>query len=327
MLEAGVWPFIRQRPYSVVANPLDVPKAIFISAFNSAPLAPDNDFIVHGHGELFQLGLDAIAKLTNGVVNLNVSGKNKASGVFTNSKNVEINTVSGPHPAGNVGIQIHHIDPINKDEKIWYLEPQSVLIIGSLFKEGIFDPTRVVALAGSQVSKPKYYKTTIGISIKSILTDNSIAENSRFISGDPLTGTQIEEEGYLGFYDDQITVLPEGGDPEFMGWAAPGFNKFSLSRTFTSWLSNKAYNLNTAINGEHRAFVMSGQYEKVFPMDIYPVHLIKAILVNDIELMENLGIYEVAPEDFALCEFACTSKTDVQKIVREGLDLVQKECG
>lgn len=328
LLESGIWPFIRQRPYSVVANPDDMPKSIFISAFNSAPLAPDNDFILHGHGELFQLGLDAVAKLTEGAVHLNVHADLKSSGVFTNSKNAQINEISGPHPSGNVGVQIHHIDPLNKGEKIWYLDPQNVLTIGALFKNGTLDATRVLTLCGSETEKPKYFKTVWGACTKNILAENVNEGNNRIICGNVLTGTKISSEGYLGFYDDQITVIPEGDEPEFMGWLSPGFDKFSMSRTFFSWLMpNKSYALNTGMHGEERAFVLTGQYEKVFPMDIYPVHLLKAMIVEDVELMENLGIYEVAPEDFALCEYACTSKINVQQIVREGLDLVQTECG
>ena len=328
LLDSGCWPFIRQRPYSVVADPNETPKAIFISAFDSSPMAPDNDFVVHGKGEVFQKGLDVIKQLTNGKVHLNISKSANRSEVFTQAKGVQINTISGPHPAGNVGVQIHHIDPINKGERVWYLNPQDVLIIGSLFQEGKFKADRIVALTGSEVSKPKYFKTTIGASVKNILQDNVQAGNNRVISGNALTGEKISSEGFIGFYDSQITVLPEGDKEEFFGWLIPSPKKFSLSRTFFSWMTpGKEYRLSTISNGEERAYVVSGEYEKVFPMDIYPVHLIKAIMVEDVELMENLGIYEVAPEDFALCEFACTSKIDVQTIVREGLDLVQKECG
>lgn len=328
LLSSGVWPLIRQRPYSNIANPFDKPKSIFISGFKSAPLATDVDFILHGQGELFQFGINAISKLTDGKVHLNLHADHKATGVLSNCKGVQINKFSGPHPSGNVGIQIHHVDPINKGEKVWYMDSQTVLTIGALFKDGIYDATRIVALTGSQVKKPKYYKTVIGVSLKNLLADQVEIGNNRIISGDVLSGTKTSSESYLGFYDDQITVIPEGVTPEFMGWLAPGTEKFSLSKTFFSWLTpNKEYDLTTALNGEERAFVMSGQYENVLPMDIYPVHLLKAILAEDIEQMENLGIYEVAPEDFALCEYSCTSKIDVQHIVRKGLDLIEKECG
>jgi len=328
LLKSGCWPFIRQRPYDVIANPTDTPKSIFISAFDSSPLAPDNDFIVHGNGEIFQIGLDAIRKLTEGKVHLNINAKGKASDVFNNSKGVQINKISGPHPAGLVGVQIHKIDPINKGEKVWYLTPQDVLTIGRLFKEGKFDASRIVAVCGSQVKTPKYFKMLMGQSVSSIINGNVDTEKTRFISGNPLTGSQVTKEGHLGFYDYQFTAIPEGGEGEFFGWIAPGFDKFSLSRTFFSWLMpGKEYDLNTSMNGEERAYVMTGQYEKVFPFDIYPVQLVKAMIIKDIELMESLGVYEVAPEDFALCEYACTSKINVQSIVREGLDLVRAECG
>jgi len=327
LLKSGIWPNIRQRPFEIIANPDNNPKSIFISAFDSAPLGPDNDFLLHGHGEEFQKGLDAIAMLTSGKVHLNVKAGSTTSKVFSNSKNVQINQVSGPHPAGNVGVQIHHIDPINKGEVVWHLSPQAVLTIGRLFLEGRYNASRTIALAGSEVKKGKYFKTVVGGSIKHMVTGNIHEGNLRYISGNPLTGASIPADGYIGFYDSQVTVLPEGNKMEFLGWVTPGLHKFSMSRTFLSWLMpGKEYNLNTNLNGESRAYVVTGEYEKVMPMDIFPVHLIKSIMIGDIEQMENLGIYEVAEEDFALCEFVCTSKTNVQEIIREGLDLVREEC-
>lgn len=326
MLKAGVWPFVRQKPYDIVANPTSIPKAIFISAFNSAPLGIDNDFALYGMEELFQKGLDFIVKLTEGKTHLNIDGNTNSSKVFTAAKGVEINKVSGPHPAGNVGVQIHHIDPINKGDVVWYLQPQDVIAIARLFTEGKYDVSRIVALCGSEVEKPRYYRTIAGAQISNMLADNTASDNYRVVSGDVLTGTQIASDGCLGFYDTQLTVLPEGNEAEFMGWLLLGLQKFSASKTFLSWLSpSKKYKLDTNMHGEERAYVMTGQYEKVLPMDIYPMHLIKAIMIEDIELMENLGIYEVSPEDFALCEFVCTSKMEVQSIIREGLDLVRKE--
>lgn len=331
MMAAGLWACIRQRPVDIIANPKETPKAIFISAFDSAPLAPDNDYIMHGDGEMFQKGLDAVAKLTSGKVHLNVRPGQGSSKVFTNAKGVQVNTVAGAHPAGNVGVQIHHIDPINKGERVWHVSPQDVLMIGRFFGTGIYDASRVVALTGSEVKNPKYYKVIAGTSIKNIVDDNIEGDNVRYISGNVLTGSQIEADGYLGYYDNQITVVPEGNEYKFVattGWMGPGFDKFSLSRTFPTWImpKSKKWRLDTNTNGEERAFVVTGQYEKVFPFDIYPVHLIKSIIVNDIEAMENLGIYEVAPEDFALCEYVCTSKINVQKIVRDGLDVIKEEC-
>ncbi len=326
MLKSGVWPLMRQRPFDVIANPDKQPKAIFVSAFNTGPMAADNDFIMHRKDELFQKGLDVLSKLTDGKVHLNINGAIKADETFLNAKGVQINKFKGPHPAGNVGVQIHHIDPINKNEVAWTLNPQDVLILARLFHEGKVDMERTIALTGSEVKQPKYYRMIAGQCIKNILHDNLKDGAVRAISGDVLTGTHIETDGYLGYYDDQITVIPEGGNDQFMGWLSPGLDKFSLSKTFLSWMTpKKKYRLNTNLNGEERAFVMTGEYEKVFPMDIYPVHLLKAIMIEDIELMEKLGIYEVAPEDFALCEFGCTSKIDIQEIVRQGLDVVRKE--
>jgi Na+-transporting NADH:ubiquinone oxidoreductase subunit A len=329
LLSSGVWPFIRQRPYAIIADPSQNPKAIFVSAFDSNPLAPDNNFCIEQEGEHFQTGLTALQKLTAGKLHLNIHSGKTTSKFFTEAKGVQINKFSGPHPAGNVGVQIHHLDPLNKGETVWYLYPQDVLIIGRLFSQGRFDASRIVALTGSQVQNPKYYKTIVGCSVKNILSDGGLKEGTnRFISGNVLSGHEISANGFLNFYDTQLTIIPEGNEPEFMGWLTPGLKKFSMSWSFFSWLTpNKKYNLNTNLHGEERPFVVSGQYEKVFPMDIYPVHLLKAILVEDIELMENLGIYEVAEEDFALCEFVCTSKIESQDIIRAGLDLIRKEMG
>lgn len=327
MLAAGVWPFVRQRPFAVIANPADMPKAVFISAFDSAPLACDSDFVLHGMEKEFQAGLDIVTKLTEGTTHLNIDGNSNASSVFTNAKGVQINKISGPHPAGNVGVQIHHIDPLNKGEVVWYMYPQDVIAIGKLFNEGKYDATRLVALAGSQVEKPRYYRTLQGACISEMTKGNIKEGDNRYISGNVLTGTKIDADGHLGFYHNEISVIPEGKEQDFLGWLLPSFSKFSLSRTFFSWLNpKKEYAISANMNGEERAYVVTGQYEAVLPMDVYPQHLIKAIMIGDIELMENLGIYEVAEEDFALCEFACTSKMPVQEILREGLDLVRKEC-
>jgi len=326
MLESGLWPMIRQRPYSIIADPAVKPKAIFISAFDTAPLAPDYDLIVHGNGEAFQYGINALAKLTEGTVHLNISADAAASKVFTNCKGVKLNQFSGKHPAGNVGTQIAFLDPINKGDAVWYLRPQEVLHIGRLFLNGKIDATHLVALTGPEVKRPYYFKTKIGSSISEMVKDNLTGTNVRCITGNVLTGCKIEKNGYLGFYDSQITVIPEGDHYEFLGWAMPGLNKFSFSRSFFSWMNpGKKYRLDTNFHGGERAYVMTGQFEKVFGWDIYPLQLIKAILIEDIDMMEKLGIYEVDEEDFALCEFIDTSKTEVQEIVRKGLDLMRKE--
>ncbi|MGQ1908530.1 Na(+)-translocating NADH-quinone reductase subunit A [Marinifilum sp. RC60d5] len=327
LLESGLWAFVRQRPYDVIANPQETPKAIFISAFDTAPLAADVDFLLEGEAKTFQAGIDALAKLTDGKVHLNVNPNMNESKVVSDLKNVSINKFTGAHPAGNVGVQIHHLDPINKGEVVWVVRPQEVVFIGRLFNKGIYDVSRKVALCGSEVKTPCYFETITGTSVRNILKGKlKDDEKIRVISGNVLTGTHIAEDGYLGMYDSQITVIPEGDQFEFFGWALPGLKKFSMSKTFFSWLTpNREYRLDANLHGEHRAFVVSGEYDKVFPMDILPVHLIKSILVEDVDLMEQLGIYEVAPEDFALCDFVCTSKIEVQDIVRKGLDLMIKE--
>ena len=327
MLESGVWPFIRQKPYDVIANQNDVPKSIVISSFNTEPLSADNDFVLHGLEKEFQSGIQILKKLTNGVVHLNVDSSTNPSKVFTDTVGVEINQFSGPHPSGNVGVQLHHIDPINKGDVVWYLYPQDVLAISRLFSEGKYDVSRIVALTGSQVMKPRYYRIIAGSSISNMIVDNLKDGENRFISGSALTGKQISKQGAIGFYDTQVTVIPEGNYQEFLGWLAPGLNKFSMSKAYFSWLSpSKKYDLDTNYHGEERAYVVTGQYEQVLPMDIYPMQLIKACLIQDIEAMENLGIYEVSTEDLALCEFVCTSKMEVQSIIRNGLDLIKKEC-
>lgn len=325
LLKSGLWPLIRQRPYAVVANPADKPKAIHISAFDTAPLAPDYDFILHGKGEEFQAGVDALSKLAS-KVHLNVRAGEGVSKVLLNTKNVQINTFEGPHPAGNPGIQIHHIDPVNKGEVVWYLRATDVLLIGRLFIEGRYRPEKIVALTGGGVKKPQYLKMMAGASMEGIASQFIKEGDYRIISGNVLTGTNVGHNGFLGFYDWQVTVIREGKYHEFFGWALPGADKLTASRTFLSRLfPGKKFDPDTNMHGGERAFVLTGQYEKVLPMDIYPVYLLKAILAQNIDKMEQLGIYEVAEEDFALCEFVCASKIEVQSIIRQGLDLMRKE--
>ena len=326
MLKSGVWPLIRQRPYSVIANPDESPKSIMVAAYDSSPLAADFDLIVHGHGDEFQAGLDILTKLTKGTVHLNVDAKKTTSKVFLNSKNVQINTFSGPHPSGNVSVHISKLDPINKGDVVWYLYPQDVLTIGRLFLEGKYNSSRVFACSGSEVTKPKYYKSYIGASIKNMVEGNTSNNENRFISGTVLTGEKIEKDGFIGYYDSMISVIPEGNYHEFFGWLLPGFGKFSFSKTFPSYLTpNKKFKVDTNLHGGVRAYVMTGKFEKVFPLDIFPLQLIKAVLVEDIDAMENLGIYEIDHEDFALCEVIDTSKTEIQSIIRGGLDLMRNE--
>lgn len=327
LLDGGVWPCIKQRPYDIVARPDQKPRAIFISGFDSSPLAPDPDFVMDGLMDDFQVGVDALNVLADGG-EVYLSHR-KGSKVFDSVQGVDHYEVNGPHPAGNVGVQIHHIAPLNKGEAIWSVNPQDVANIGRLLRTGKMDLQRVVALTGSEVNSPRYFRVTVGVKLGAITDGNLKEGNVRFISGNVLTGDSVTAENYLGFYHHQITIIPEGHAPKFLltdGWLSPGLSKLSLSQAYPAWLlGGKEFEVDTNINGEERAFVVTGQYEKVFPFDIYPVHLVKAIMVNDIDQMEKLGIYEVAPEDFALCEFSCTSKINVQEIVRQGLDTIMEE--
>ena len=327
LLSSGCWPFVKQRPFDIIANPSQSPKAIFISAYASSPLAANYDYTLAGKEEELQAALTAISKLTTGSVHVSV-GKDSNS-PFSGLKNIELHNVSGPHPVGNVSTQISQIDPLNKGEVVWVINPQDLLVIGELLLTGKFNITRTLALTGSQFENPSYLSVVAGASISDVVAKNINIDNTRIISGNVLSGTQVSEDDFLGYYDNQITAIPEGDDYEFFGWNKPVFNKISPSRALTfSWLTpKKKYDLNTNTNGEHRAFVVTGSYENVFPLDIFPLQFLKACMYQDLDEMENLGGYEVAPEDFALTEFICVSKQPHQKIVREGLDLMKEELG
>ncbi len=324
LLSAGLWFLIHQRPYDVVANYKKPARDIFVTGFDSSPLAPSYDFILEGQEKDFQTGLDALTKLTSGKVYLSISAKTKSK-VLREAKNVVITEFDGPHPAGNVGVQINNIKPINRGESVWTLKAIDVIIIGRLFNKGIVDLTRIVALTGSEVKQTGYYKMIIGTELSSIFNNNVTEDISlRYISGNPLTGTKINKNGVLGAYDSQITVIPEGDDVhELVGWASLSPEKYSAGATYLK-LKNK-YRLDSRIMGGPRAIIVSNEYDKVFPMDIFPEQLIKATIAFNIDKMEQLGIYEVAPEDFALCEFVDTSKLEIQRIIRTGLDLLRKE--
>jgi len=328
LLNSGCWPFIKQRPYDVIANPDITPKAIFISGFNTAPLAADLNFTLRGKEKQLQAAVTAMSKLTDGAVHVSVGTGQDSP--FSGLKDISLHSFRGPHPAGNVGTQIAKLDPVNKGETVWTVAAQDLVIIGELIISGKFNAERVIALAGSSVKTPKYYNTKIGAEVSTFVYDSGLSEdNSRLISGDVLTGTKISPKEHLGYYDNMVSIIPEGDDYEFFGWAMPVFKKISPSRALTfSWMfPKKKYNLNTNTNGEHRAFVLTGNYEEVFPMDIYPLQILKACLVKDLDAMEALGMYEVAPEDFSLTEFICVSKQPHQQIIREGLDLMYKEIG
>ena len=325
MLKSGVWPSLIQRPYGYIASPKIVPDAIFVSGFSSAPLAPDYNILLKGNEPEFKTGMQVLSALS-GKLYLGLNVKQKGLPVFDGLIGTEVNFFEGPHPAGNVGVQIHHIRPVGKGNNVWTMSLQDVIILGRLFRSGVYNPLITISLSGSMVTTPKHFSLLKGMRAD-YFAKGLIKEGlARYISGNVLTGTKINSDGFLGFYDDMVTVIPEGKHHEFLGWIAPGFNKFSISRTFFSWLMpKKNYNLDSNINGGSRAFVFTGLYEKVLPMDIYPMQLLKSCLAKDIDKMEALGIYEVLEEDLALCEVICPSKTNVQEILREGLDYIAKE--
>ena len=325
LLENGLWTYIKQRPYDVIADPESSPKEIFISGFDSSPLSADYDFITKDQKENIIEAIKHLSKLTKGSVNISLR---KESNSFLRELNdVIIHNVSGPHPAGNLSTIINKVSPINKGDTVWTLNLPDLAIIGNTILNGKFSPERIVALVGSSISKPKYYKTLAGSNISTFLNLNE--KNSRIISGNVFTGTMINLNGHLRHYSNEITAIPEGNDYDLFGWAKPMFEKFSVSRALTfSWLfPDKKYDLNTNTNGEHRAFVVTGSFEEVFPLDIYPMQILKACMYKDLDEMEALGMYEVSPEDFALTEFICVSKQPHQSIIREGLDLMKKEIG
>jgi Na+-transporting NADH:ubiquinone oxidoreductase subunit A len=304
------------------------PKAIFISGYTSAPLAAEVNYVLRGKEQELQAAIMALSKLTPGKIHVTI-GQTGIS-PFTDLEGIELHRISGPHPAGLVGTQINSIDPVNKGESVWTISPQDLAMLGELLLTGKFNAERIVALSGSIIKAPKYYTTKIGAEISTFLYASGVNEDRyRLINGDVLTGRKTNTEGYLGYYNNTVTAIPEGDDYDFFGWNRPIFNKISTTRALTfSWLQpKKKYDLDTNTNGEHRAFVVTGQYEQVFPLDIYPLQLLKACMVKDLDEMEQLGLYEVAPEDFSLTEFICISKQPHQQIIREGLDLLQKELG
>ncbi len=329
LLRSGLWPMIVQRPYGIIADPSDKPKAIFVSAFDSAPLAPDYNFVLRDEREHLQKGIEVLRRLTDGKVHLSMRAE--AEDGMASLVGAELHTFRGKHPAGNVGVQIHHIDPIGKGEKVWTVNIQDLAIIGRLFNTGRTDMTRTIAVTGSEVEKPAYVRTIAGARVDSILGGNvkpqKEGDSVRIVSGNVLTGTKTAMDGFLGYYANQLTVIPEGDKYELLGWAMPRLGKFSVSRAYFSWLCpKKAYRLDTNLNGGERPFVMTGLYEKYLPMDIYPMYLLKACLAGDIDKMENLGIYEVVEEDFALCEVVDPSKIAIQQIIRDGINLMIKEA-
>lgn len=326
LLQSGLWPLIMQRPYGIIASPTDTPKAIFISGFDSAPLAPDMNFVLRDEYDNLAAGIEALKKLTDGKVHLGL--RNGENGVLNRLTGAEQHLFEGPHPAGNVGVQIHHIDPINKGDIVWTVDIQNVALIGRLFNTGMADMRRVIAVTGSETQKPQYVSVLPGTVVEHVTAACGIKdeENVRIIAGNVLTGQKIDVAAYIDMYHNQMTLIPEGYNYELLGWIAPRLHRFSVSHSYFSWLTpKKKYNLDTNLNGGHRALMVTGLYDRYLPMDIYPIYLLKACMAGDIEKMENLGIYEVLPEDFALCEFVDPSKTEMQSIIADGINLMIKE--
>lgn len=328
LVQSGTWTMLRQRPYSTIAKTQDEPKCIAVSMFDTAPLAPDNNFIVKDQMAAIKAGVEALAKLTKGMVYLNVNSSETQQALASlnfSAKNVTVTEFQGPHPAGNVSTQLNVLSPINKGETVWYTYAQNLIAIGNLFLNGVYDSSRVVAFTGSEVKEPMYYRTRIGADMSGLYA-NIATENVRIISGNVLTGKKINGENFLGYYDSQVTVIPEGDHYQLFGWLAPNFKKFTSTNTMGASLCKKSKKvLDTNLNGGIRPLIMTGNFEKVFPFDIYPMQLIKACIIKDIDQMEELGIYEIDAEDFALCEVIDPSKTAIQQIVRESLEMLRKE--
>jgi Na+-transporting NADH:ubiquinone oxidoreductase subunit A len=321
---SGVWPNLIQRPFGIVANPADTPKAIFVSGFDTHPLAPEVPFLLQGEERYFQAGIDALAKLTSGKVHLNVDGSKAVPAIFSGVKNAQINQFSGPHPAGNVGTQIHHLDPINKGDIAWTIAPYGVVQFGKFVLEGIYDASKVIALTGSEMTQRGYVKTFTGANVSTFVGGSAQADSLRIIAGNVLTGEKVNAQGYLGFYHNQVTIIPEGKYEEFLGWLKPSSSKLSFHKAIGmfSFLNRGEFKVDTNTHGEERPFVVSGVFEKVMPMDILPTYLFKAIVTEDFDEMEELGLYEVIEEDVALCEFVDPSKNELQELVRHGIELL-----
>lgn len=324
LLDNGGWAFLRQRPYNINPDPDVIPRDIFISTFSTAPLAPDMEILYKSNAEYIQVAVDMLNKLTDGKVYMGSKASDKVSG-YTGLKGVEHFMFKGPHPAGNVGVQMHHIKPLNAGETVWTLGVQELLVLGRMIKDRHYHTERLVAITGEDVQNPGYVRTYIGACISELVEGNINNSDARFVAGDVLTGKKKNREGFLGFFDNQLSIVQEGNYLETLGWLIPGRRRPSLSGTMPNLFGKKEYSIDTNTHGEGRAFVVTGEYEKYLPMDIYPQHLMKAIVTNDYENMEGLGILELVEEDVALGEFACTSKAPLQKILRDGLDMIREQ--
>ena len=328
LIESGSLAFIRQRPYNIIARPDRPPKSIFVSVHSTAPYAANYDFILKKRMDEFQVGVDVMSKLIGKPINLSISHNCESD--FSTLNNVDVYKIKGAHPSGNESFQINRIDPLNSGEIIWVIKPEDIANIGSFFMTGIFNPKRTVAVSGDSLKSPKYYDAIIGSPISSLVDSKEIpnSEEFRFINGDPLSGSKVEYSGFLGFYNNTLSVIKEGNQFRMLGWLPFMYNSIpSFSKTSLSWLLGGEKKVNTNLNGEERAIVVTGEMEKYFPMDIFPMQLIKACMRGDVEKMESLGIYEVIPEDFGLVDFSCTSKIEAQEIVKSGIEIMLKEVG
>ena len=328
LVESCSLAFIRQRPYNIIARPDRLPKSIFVSIHSTAPYAADYSFILKNRMDEFQTGIDVMSRLIDKPINLSIPYNCESD--FTNLKNVDIYKIKGAHPSGNESFQINRIDPLNSGEIVWVIKPEDLANIGSFFITGIFNPRRTVAVSGECLRSPKYYDTIIGSSISSLVDSKELSsiEDYRFINGDPLSGSKVEYSDFLGYYNNALSVIKEGNQYRMLGWLPFIYNSVpSLSKTSLSWLLGGQKKVNTNLNGEERAIVVTGEMEKYFPMDIFPMQLIKACMRGDIEKMESLGIYEVIPEDFGLVDFSCTSKIEAQEIIKNGIEIMLKEVG
>ena len=328
LIESGSLAFIRQRPYNIIARPDRPPKSIFVSVHSTAPYAANYDFILKKRMDEFQVGVDMMSKLIGKPINLSISHNCESD--FSTLNNVDVYKIKGAHPSGNESFQINRIDPLNSGEIIWVIKPEDIANIGSFFMTGIFNPKRTVAVSGDSLKSPKYYDAIIGSPISSLVDSKEIpnSEEYRFINGDPLSGSKVEYSGFLGFYNNTLSVIKEGNQFRMLGWLPFMYNSIpSFSKTSLSWLLGGEKKVNTNLNGEERAIVVTGEMEKYFPMDIFPMQLIKACMRGDVEKMESLGIYEVIPEDFGLVDFSCTSKIEAQEIVKSGIEIMLKEVG
>ena len=328
LLKSGSWSFIRQRPYNIIARPDKLPKAIFVSTHTTAPYDIDYDFILGGRVDDFQKGIDVMSKIIEKPITLTITASKKS--IFSDIKNLDIINIKGKHPSGNLSFQINRINPINMGECVWVINPEDIANIGSFFKTGNFDSTRIVGVSGETVKNPKYYRAQIGSKISSMISKNDVNnfESNRYINGDPLTGTKVDFDGYLGYYNNIFSVIKEGDRYRMFGWLPFKDNHIpSFSRTSFSWLFPKNKKVNTNLNGDERALVVTGEMEKFFPIDIYPMQLLKACMIEDIEKMELLGIYEIIPEDFGLIDYSNTSKIEAQEIIKDAIQLMLKEVG